>query len=137
MVAVRLPDDLGVSADTMVTVVDERREPERRLASALVVTIPVDGIAEVAVDEVEEAEPVGGDLLGAGDQTVTPPALIVTLWDRPFADADVAYPESWIATRTSSRDVTASRPRLQSQRQAAPQLGVAQPIDRPPRELPS
>ena len=134
MVAVRFPDDLGISGDPVVPVVDQRREPKRRLPSAPVIAVPVDGIAEVVVDEVEEAEPALGDLLGVRDQAVTPLALFVTLRKGPLANADVAYSEPGIAALTSSRRVCV-RPRLQPQGQAAPQLGVAQPVDRSPREL--
>ena len=87
------------------------------------------------VDEVEEAEPMLGDLLGVRDQAVTPLALFVTLRRDPFANAHVAYSEPGIAALTSGRCVARVRPRLQPQGQAAPQLGVAQPVDRSPREL--
>ncbi len=99
------------------------------------IAVPVDGIAEVAVEEVEEAEPVAGNLLGVGDQAVAPLALVTTLRHRPLADTDVAHQEPGIGAGASVRRVRGSGPRLQPQGQAPPQLGVAQPAGRSPREL--
>jgi hypothetical protein len=79
MMAVRLPDNLGVSGNLAVPVINPRREPERCLPSTLVITIPIDGIPKVGIHESKEAEAVAKDLVGLGNQTETPLALLVTL----------------------------------------------------------
>src|SRR5438105_3854499 len=57
VMAVWLPDNLGVSGYRGVPIVDQRREPQWRQPSALVITVPVDGIAKVGIRQSEKAQP--------------------------------------------------------------------------------
>src|SRR5438552_15494125 len=135
MVAVRLPDHLCISDDPIVPVVHQRREPQRRLCSSIVIAIPVDGIAKVAFDEAEEAELVMLGPVGGGDEVIPPPLLIIVLWVRPLADADVTDSEHRRGEHAGVRSATDWRLRFQPESQAAPHDSVVPSGGCAPREL--
>jgi hypothetical protein len=74
-------------------------------------------------------------LIGLGDQAVAPHLLVIMLWVRPLANSQIADPEPGFRTCISARRVEDRGLWLQPEGQAAPQLSVAQPAGRSPREL--
>src|SRR5437879_4120662 len=125
MVAVRFPDHLGIAGNTVVAVVDEWREPQWHLHSACVLTVPVDRIAEVTIDETEEAQPVGQDRFRLGKEVLAPFLLFVARRRRPLADTEIGDPEPRLEERVGASAASVPGLRLQSQVDAAPQHALA------------
>src|SRR5438132_11294843 len=136
MVAVRLPDHLGIAGNPVVAVVDEWREPQWHLHSAYVLAVPVDWIAEVMIDETEEAQPVGQDRFGLGKEVLAPFLLFVARRRRPLADTEIGYPEPRLGERVGASSASVAGLRLQAQPDAAPQHALAQAGHSSPREFP-
>ena len=76
LVAARLPHQLAVARLREVAVVDGRGEAHGGRLAGRVVAVPVDGIAEVAVLEIEEAQPMGGSSVRLHDERVAPGAFL-------------------------------------------------------------
>src|SRR5262245_9311218 len=111
VVPVRLPDQLCISGHTMIPVVDQWRESEWRPLSGRMVAVPVDRMPEVAIDEIEKAQPMVSDLLGVGDQTIAPEALVGTLGLRPLTDVEIGDPEARISSPVACEHIGNARPR--------------------------
>src|SRR5207253_8044247 len=126
MVAVRLPDHLGIAGNPVVAVVDEWREPQWYLHSACMLTVPVDRIAEVMIGETEEAQPVGQDRFGLGKEVLAPFLLFVARRRRPLADTEIGYPEPRLGERIGASSAGAAGLWLQSHVDTAPQHCLAQ-----------
>lgn len=132
LVAVGLPDHLGVPRHVVVPIVDPAGEAHRRRPAALVVAVPVDGIAEVAVLHAKEAETVGGDAVRPAQEPAEPGALFGPgAGTRPLAHGHVGHPEARFAAVKKSR----RRAGMRAHRQSASVEDIAAEAVRSPDQL--
>jgi hypothetical protein len=135
VVAIRLPDDLGVACDGVIPVVEERSEPQRDILPARVVPVPLDGMAEVAIDEVKEGKPVLGYAVGLLDEPGAPTHHDTVVDIAPFAESDIGHAERPVPRQSCKSSPHGSRAGLRAGCQSRAEPHVTEHQQRAPGDL--